>query len=434
MEEHSQEAQALSQPKSAFLANMSHELRTPMNAIIGMSELLQREALSGRQLEYVNAINESAHSLLDILNNILDLSQEGRPPVSVRSFTAPAANILLVDDNEFNLKVAHGLLAILNIDAKMAYSGQEALDMTLMESFDIVYMDHMMPEMDGIEATAAIRERGGKYRDLPIVALTANVMQGAREIFLSNGLNGFVPKPINAAELYHSLLEFLPPGKIIQGPPQEAEAPGIAPEPGAGGDFLERLGEIGEINADIGLNRASGMPQLYRESLELFYKIIAPECDKMSSFISNGDINRFSISIHGMKSVLATVGAAELSEAARRMEMASKNGDIQLCGEQYPDFKDKLLNVREQLSDIFGAGEAAAPEKEKGDEAYLRENVQKALEAAAGFDSDAGAEAVSGLLAYDYGNEAAGLLESALEAFDGFDCDMASEFLNKINF
>ncbi|MCL2079855.1 MAG: response regulator [Oscillospiraceae bacterium] len=432
MEDHFQQSKDAANPKSTFLANMSHEIRTPMNAIIGMSELLLREVLSERQTEYVNAIYESAHSLLGILDNIFNLSSEGSPPVSMRPFVAPTANILLVDDNEFNLKVAHGLLDILGIDAKLAYSGKEALEMTQAEDFDVVFMDHMMPEMDGIEATIAIRERGGKYCDLPIIALTANVMQGAREVFLSHGMNGFVPKPINAALLYKSLLEFLPPDKIIQGPDEEPGGQNENPKIHPADDFLKLLDDIGEINADIGLNFASGVSRLYREALELFHKKIVFECDNMSGFLSGGDVKQFSIAIHGMKSVLSTVGAAELSEAALKMETASKNGEVEFCAEQFPMFKDRLLNLHAKLSVIFPDADSGAECKEKGDRAYLREGIEKALKAADDFDTDAGEAAVNDLLAYDYGKETAGLLETARAAFMNFDCDKATGLLRSI--
>jgi len=131
-----------------------------------------------------------------------------------RTLSAPNANVLVVDDNEFNLKVAEGLLDLFKIKAKIAFSGKEAIDMIQKNEFDIVFMDHMMPEMDGVEATRKIRKLGAQYETLPIIALTANAVQGAKEKFLSSGFSGFISKPIDIQELNEALREWLPPEKL----------------------------------------------------------------------------------------------------------------------------------------------------------------------------------------------------------------------------
>jgi signal transduction histidine kinase/CheY-like chemotaxis protein len=129
-----------------------------------------------------------------------------------RNFYAPNANILIVDDSEINLRVAAGLLDLFKISAKTASSGKEAISMVQKNDFDIVFMDHMMPEMDGVETTGEIKKLGAQYKKLPIIALTA--VQGVTEIFLSNGFNGFISKPIDIQELNEILREWLPPEKI----------------------------------------------------------------------------------------------------------------------------------------------------------------------------------------------------------------------------
>jgi len=129
---------------------------------------------------------------------------------------APGAKVLLVDDNEFNLKVAHGLLRLHSIDAKKALSGREAIDLIKENDFDIVFMDHMMPDMDGIEAVAEIRKLGEKYKSLPIIALTANAVQGAKEMFLLNEFNDFISKPIDIHKMIEILINWLPKEKLTQ--------------------------------------------------------------------------------------------------------------------------------------------------------------------------------------------------------------------------
>jgi len=130
------------------------------------------------------------------------------------AFSAPDARILVVDDNEFNLKVVYGHLNLIDIEAETANSGYKAIELIKQNDYDIVFMDHMMPEMDGIVTVQRIRDLGGKYADITIIALTANAISGAREMFLENGFDDFLSKPIDSSELYEIVQGYLPPDKI----------------------------------------------------------------------------------------------------------------------------------------------------------------------------------------------------------------------------
>jgi CheY-like chemotaxis protein len=128
----------------------------------------------------------------------------------VYKFVSPDAKVLLVDDIEINLMVAKAMLKGYGIVPDTALNGKEALEMVKNKNYDLVLMDHMMPEMDGVEATQKIRELGNKYETLPVVALTANAVSGAESMFLSKGFNGFLSKPMDAQALAASLLKWLP--------------------------------------------------------------------------------------------------------------------------------------------------------------------------------------------------------------------------------
>lgn len=140
-------------------------------------------------------------------------------------FTAPEAKILIVDDNALNLKVAAGLMKPYRMQLFTAESGARAIEMLRAEKFDLVFMDHMMPEMDGVETTKIIRNQNGEYfRSLPIIALTANAVNGAREMFISSGMNDFLAKPIEVEMLDKMLRNYLPKRCIRTAEPQKEAA------------------------------------------------------------------------------------------------------------------------------------------------------------------------------------------------------------------
>jgi len=196
-------------------------------------------------------------------------------------------------------------------------------------------------------------------------------------------------------------------------------------------EFLLALNKIDEINAEIGLSRVSGMENMYRETLELFNQKLLAECEGMYAKIKHGDISGFAISVHAMKSALSTVGAMSLSEAAFRLETAAKANDFEFCVQRFPVFRDKLLNLHEDLLIIF-PDKKEESKKEVGGKAYLKGQIEKALKAASDFDSDAGLIIINDLLTYDFGEQNKALLEKAASAFEEFNCSEATEQLNKL--
>jgi len=477
-----EDAEKANNAKTEFLANMSHEIRTPMNAIIGMSEILEHEKLDERQMSFVRDINTSAHSLLDIINDILDMSkieagklelnpvdydfpefidniasmflhiveqrgigfkyekigkmpdylfgddirlrqvitnlcgnavkftERGYVKLSVSmnddkliikvedtgmgirkedlpkmfnafeqldkvknrsivgaglgltiskslvemmdgditveseyghgtaftvtvpviigseenvlkhehgknaySLRAPDAEILIVDDNEFNLKVACGLLGLMDIKAETADSGYEAIVMVQNKDYDIVFMDHMMPEMDGIEALHKIRALDVKYGNMIIIALTANAANNAREMFFEQGFDDFLSKPIDADELCDMLERYLPAGKIINDP--DSDKP----------DVKDRE------------------EQLRRKSVITFVKENQNAYESIVGLLVAGDIKTAHRIAHTLKSAAGYLGKNELQEASASLEES-------LAGES-PGFKPEQLDtLKKELS------------------------------------------------------------------------------------
>jgi signal transduction histidine kinase/DNA-binding NarL/FixJ family response regulator/HPt (histidine-containing phosphotransfer) domain-containing protein len=348
--------------------------------------------------------------------------------LKTQAFKAPEAKILVVDDNEYNLKVAQGILALFQIEAEAVLSGKEAIKAVQETAFDLVFMDHMMPEMDGIEAVAEIRALGGGYSDLTIIALTANAIKGAQEMFLERGFNGFVSKPVEIPILARALRDWLPPEKVVFLPRDEQNEQAEEKDKDKDDDgFWEALDAIEAIEAEIGLGRVNGLKRMYRNNLRIFTEKIAADAERMKGLMEAGDIGGFAIAVHGTKSTLASIGAMALSESARAMEMAAKDEDVSFCAERFPDFWQQLLFLHERLSALFP--EEVVAKREAGDLAFLRENVEKAREAVGDFDSDAGIAALNDLRGYDFGAEINGLVEEALAALKKYEYDEVRDVL-----
>jgi CheY-like chemotaxis protein len=132
------------------------------------------------------------------------------------TFTAESARVLLVDDIQINLEVAKFMLNAFGIEPDLASSGAQAISLVMENHYDLILMDHMMPDMDGVEATGVIRALGGACAAVPIVALTANAVSGAKEMFLKNGFTGFLSKPMDNSELARGLQKWLPSDRIIR--------------------------------------------------------------------------------------------------------------------------------------------------------------------------------------------------------------------------
>jgi CheY-like chemotaxis protein len=214
--------------------------------------------------------------------------------------------------------------------------------------YDIVFMDHMMPEMDGIETTRAIREMG---INVPIIALTANVVEGSRELFLNAGMNDMLMKPIDRAKLNKLLVDWIPSRKIINGPDETViEAEGVD---GTHKEFWKKIEGIKGLSVQTGLGRVSGQREVYKDSLKLLIKEIE-KCDKnLKKFLASGDMGNFTIEAHGMKGSLANIGAMGLSALAKELETASDREDAGFCASNLAPFLDALAVLGSSLAETF---------------------------------------------------------------------------------
>jgi signal transduction histidine kinase/HPt (histidine-containing phosphotransfer) domain-containing protein/ActR/RegA family two-component response regulator len=298
-------------------------------------------------------------SIANTLNGKADSKGYAESSGAVR-FTFPRARLLVVDDIATNLKVAEGLLAPYRAAVDTCFSGLQAIEMVKSEAYDIVFMDHMMPEMDGIEATAAIRSlEGERFRTVPIIALTANAVVGMQEMFIKNGFNDFLAKPIDISKLDETLDRWIPKEKREKGIEGGERRSDIVSDsvPAA----YSPLPAIPGVDTAKGIAMTGGTLAAYKQVLSLFCKDAeerlpllqkTPEADTLSAFITH---------VHALKSASASLGAEEISAEATELEAASKAADMAFVHKQLPAFARQLVELVKNIRTVLPADEEITP-------------------------------------------------------------------------
>ncbi|MGN0425034.1 MAG: ATP-binding protein [Acetatifactor sp.] len=246
------------------------------------------------------------------------------------SFTAPQAKILLVDDVELNLKVLKGILKETEMQIDTATSGMECVGLMKQNRYDLVFLDHMMPEMDGIETLKVLNSSANSLnRNVPVIMLTANAILGAKEEYLKEGFTDYLSKPVQERKLMEMLLRYLPKGLITVG--EEGSKPDGREELQSSGmsvsDQMKRLQEVAEINLSTGLSYCMNEESFY---LELLQEYIKPEkSEKLRQFYDSQDWDNYRIIAHALKSTSLTVGAVHMSQTAKALEFAARDNDVE---------------------------------------------------------------------------------------------------------
>ena len=279
-------------------------------------------------LSVVNLLNGEVNK-----NGFDEAQAAGRRP-----FSCVGVRALAVDDEEMNLVVAKGVLGSYGIQVDTCLSGREAIARcSSISSYDIIFLDHMMPGFDGVETLKKIRElNNGMYQDLPVIALTANTISGAREMFRNEGFTEFIPKPIERSVLERVLRRVLPKNCMrYDAAPEEpdttaAKAP--TEEPISPFASLAALG----VNIQLGLDYCGEEEDFYKEMLQMFCSQHTEKKAEIISLYEAGNWTDYAVKVHALKSTALTIGAEQLSAEAKALEQAGKNGDIEYIRQNQP--------------------------------------------------------------------------------------------------
>jgi signal transduction histidine kinase/CheY-like chemotaxis protein len=305
-------------------------------------------------------------SIANVLNGRAD-SKSYIKNSGITLFTFPRARILVVDDIATNLKVVEGLLAPYQATVDTCLNGLKAIELVKHSAlekreYDIVFMDHMMPEMDGIETTAVIRlwekqkqekKSESSRKQIPIIALTANAVVGMREMFIENGFNDFISKPIDVSKLDEMLNRWIPEEKRAMSNEQLPDK-----------NTYSSLLYIPGVDTAKGIVMTGGTVDAYTEVLSLFCKDAQDRLPLLQKTPDSDNMKTFVTQVHALKSASASLGAQTISSKAAELEKAGKAEDMPFISEHLPSFAQQLKELTENIRNTLQLNEAAAPDLE----------------------------------------------------------------------
>lgn len=354
-----------------------------------MGSFLEVESEYGKGSRFYFDIKQTIVDETPIGNNVIQ--REKNKKEDNNYLYAPEAEILIVDDNQMNLKVAKGLLKRSCIKVDTAESGMVCIQKAEKKQYDIIFMDHMMPEMDGIETMKTLRERKIVPENMKIIVMTANAIAGAKEQYLAQGFDDYLSKPVAVEGLEKILAEYLAKEKVSfkNKEKKKAEEPKLSQEPVEEKPVAEKSAEekpvaeyslvedfmagdsmdedtfteeelqmfseqIPELNLETGLCYCMDSKSFYIEMLEEF--TTGKKDEELTGCLEKEDWENYRIAVHALKSNAKTIGAMELSENAKNQEMAAKEkrgeevkaNHLNLI-QQYKELQNRISIILEQM-------------------------------------------------------------------------------------
>lgn len=321
-----------------------------------------------------------------------------------------------------NLTVVKGLLRQTKVQVETAESGRACLALAAQKHYDLIFLDHRMPEMDGMETLEKMKALPeNPNRETPVISLTANAISGAREQYISAGFKDYLTKPIDSAKLESLLIKYLPQEKVHLSDKETADLPV------EDSSLPPWLSDIEGLDTQSGLG-CCGKAAAYLEALKVFAESIQSGAEMIEGYFRAEDWPNYTTKVHALKSTARIIGAGELSELARRMEYAGNAGEIDEIRKETPGLLSLYRSYTEKLSALF----SPLPEGEKRplieaealEEAYgtLQEVIQS-------FDYDSTAFVLESLAEYSLPEEEKERYQAIKSAIKKLDWEKAGELL-----
>ena len=367
-------------------------------------------------------------------SNILKGFVSGKKKIA--KFIAPDANVLVVDDNEANLKVAKGLMGQYKLNVRTCTSGKAALDILETDkSFDILFIDHMMPEMDGVELTKILRSSNDDYlKYVPIIALTANAIKGVSEMFLANGFTEYLSKPIDTERLGEVLNKWIPENKKEEAREEEES---VADKNQAVDDneenLLNMLRQIENVDYDKAMTLCGKSEDILLSVIEVYVKSYSQIKERIDSTYAKEDLKNYAIEVHGVKSSSRSIGNDVLGEMAYRLEIEAKDGNIAYVKENHSEFVMKYEQFVGKLKEIVDKLKTEEKiEKVKFSKEEMLSMINECISLYDEFETTKAEEVLKKLQCAECDENIMNLINDAIDSAELFDFDEVTKILTNI--
>ena len=342
------------------------------------------------------------------------------------SFEAPNAHFLVVDDNAMNRKVFVALLKEARVNIDEASGGQECLEKITKQHYDMIFLDHMMPGMDGVETFKAMASLSGNMcLSTPVIALTANAIAGAKERYLTIGFHGFLSKPIVPAQLEKMIRDFLPEDLLEY---HETDAKDEARK-----NRVKKveLPEVEGIDWDYALLHFPDSNMVYQTAVD-FYEAIGYEIEELQRYYdelgTDSSLEDYRIKVHGVKSMANTIGATALGGLAKMCEYAARDGLVDRIKVLNPILIEELQAMKERLNVL--SSEVKKPKLEDMDELFaLLEMLKMAIIVNQSEQSD---NIMKQIASYSYDDEIQAKVDKLNISIVNFEADEALEIIEEM--
>ena len=367
-------------------------------------------------------------------SNILKGFVSGKKKIA--KFIAPDAKVLVVDDNEANLKVAKGLMGQYKLSVRTCTSGKAALDILETDkSFDILFIDHMMPEMDGVELTKILRSSNDDYlKYVPIIALTANAIKGVSEMFLANGFTEYLSKPIDTERLGEVLNKWIPENKKEEAREEEES---VADKNQAVDDneenLLNMLRQVENVDYDKAMTLCGKSEDILLSVIEVYVKSYSQIKERIDSTYAKEDLKNYAIEVHGVKSSSRSIGNDVLGEMAYRLEIEAKDGNIAYVKENHSEFVMKYEQFVGKLKEIVDKLKTEEKiEKVKFSKEEMLSMINECISLYDEFETTKAEEVLKKLQCAECDENIMNLINDAIDSAELFDFDEVTKILTNI--
>lgn len=403
---------------------------------LGMNITIQLLALLGSRLQVESTYGKGSKFYFELEQKIMDETPIGDFESRVRQmaenynygtkFCAPDANVLVVDDNAVNRKVFRNLLKETQIQVTDAEGGAQCLELVQKNHYDLIFLDHMMPEMDGIETLHHMKEfTDFPCQNTPIIVLTANAVSGAKEKYLAEGFDDFLSKPIVPEKLENMMKAMLPDELLLEASACEG-GPSSAQPIGTPEQLLEELPMVDGLDWQYAWLHLPEL-ELLEYTVKEFYEQLDSSAEHLEQAYGRitepGQLDAYRIQVHAMKSLAATVGIMPLYGVAKILEYAAKSGRIEIIMSITPSFLEEWRSYREKLQGVFGIGTTA--KEEIADYSVVQALVEMVRVSMQEMDIDRADQLVEQLRAYEYPKEINENIQKLAESVTNLDPEEA---------